>query len=604
MAPLEENKMAGKHRILTIISAALVVLAGLSSCAAIGRAPRSGSLPGEIIAAMPAENPAEESRLSARLIDEGPTVIMEICWMLVPPGTGDDTGARYALSGLSRHVGRPGAETERRIYSEVLIEALENASDREVKAFLIRQLQLVGKEEAVTPLGEYLNNQNLCEPAAQALLAIGTPAVEGEFLKALPSAGEQSSITIIKALGDLRCRAAAFEVWKYTASGNSDLRDAALYALANIGPVSSEMLLGKETESASSYERAAATSYLLLYAKRMAEAGMKEESAAICREIMRKRAAEGEENIQTAALATLVEILEEESLVDVYVASRSPNIQIRRAALTIALDFPGENATLMWLNLQMRAEPGLQSEIRSMLRQRSDHYPVPALREAIEEWDKEELARQKAIAWTSLDSLAMVEEGFSSLFNGNDLTGWIGDTFGYLVEDGSIVVDPERRGGGGNLYTVQEYDNFILRFQFRLTPGANNGLGIRAPLEGDAAYAGMELQILDNSAETYANLQPYQYHGSIYGVVPARRGYQKPVGEWNTQEVIADGRQITVILNGRVIVNADIDEASTPETMDHRDHPGLKREKGHIGFLGHGSRVEFRNIWIKEKSEF
>jgi hypothetical protein len=190
------------------------------------------------------------------------------------------------------------------------------------------------------------------------------------------------------------------------------------------------------------------------------------------------------------------------------------------------------------------------------------------------------------------------EDDFIPLFSGKDLAGWVGDKEGYGVEDGKIVVHPDR--GSGNLYTEKEYGDFILRFEFRLTPGANNGLGIRTPLEGDAAYLGMELQILDNSAEKYKDLAPYQYHGSIYGVVPARRGHLKPVGEWNEQEVIADGRRITVRLNGATIVDADIDAAGTPQTMDGRDHPGLKREIGHIGFLGHGSRVEFRNIRIKE----
>lgn len=230
-----------------------------------------------------------------------------------------------------------------------------------------------------------------------------------------------------------------------------------------------------------------------------------------------------------------------------------------------------------------------------MLRGRAATWPTPMLEEAIGIWDTE----GEQAAWASADSLDLVDEGFTSLFNGFSMEGWTGDTIGYVAEEGSIVVDPERSGGGGNLYTADEYDNFVLRFQFRLSPGANNGLGIRAPLEGDAAYVGMELQILDNSSERYAELQPYQYHGSIYGVVPAERGWQKPVGEWNTQEVIADGRRITVILNGHVIVDADIDEASTPETIDHRDHPGLARLTGHIGFLGHGSRVEFRNLWIK-----
>ena len=122
------------------------------------------------------------------------------------------------------------------------------------------------------------------------------------------------------------------------------------------------------------------------------------------------------------------------------------------------------------------------------------------------------------------------------------------------------------------------------------------------PTEGDAAYVGMELQILDNDAPIYKNLEPYQYHGSVYGVIPAKRGALKPVGEWNYQEVIAKGNHIKVILNGEVIVDGDIAKASDngKATADHKQHPGLLNEKGHIGFLGHGSEVHFRNIRIKE----
>jgi len=184
-------------------------------------------------------------------------------------------------------------------------------------------------------------------------------------------------------------------------------------------------------------------------------------------------------------------------------------------------------------------------------------------------------------------------EGFIPLFNGKDLTGWTGHTSAYRVEDGKLV-------GGGSIYPAKQYGDFVFRFEFKLTPGANSGVALRSPMVGSAAYTGMEIQILDDTADRYKHLQPYQYHGSIYGVVPAKRGHLKPVGQWNTEEITAKGPHVTIKLNGVTIVDADIIKASTPKTMDRKHHPGLKRTKGHLGFVGHGSRVEFRNIRIKE----
>lgn len=200
---------------------------------------------------------------------------------------------------------------------------------------------------------------------------------------------------------------------------------------------------------------------------------------------------------------------------------------------------------------------------------------------------------------TDTNLIGKSEEDFVSIFNGKDLDGWVGATKGYVVEDGNLVC---LKKGGGNLFTEDEYSDFNLRFEFKLEPGANNGLAIRAPLEGNAAYVGMELQILDDADDVYKSLKPYQYHGSIYGVVPAKRGHLKPVGEWNSQEVIANGRRVKVILNGETIVDADLDEASKDGTVDGNKHPGLKNKSGHIGFLGHGARIEFRNLRIKDLS--
>lgn len=199
----------------------------------------------------------------------------------------------------------------------------------------------------------------------------------------------------------------------------------------------------------------------------------------------------------------------------------------------------------------------------------------------------------------SVGSLQAQEAGFVSLFDGQSLNGWVGNKSSYLVKEGMIVIEP-KGGGGGNLYTEKEYGNFVLRFEFQLTPGANNGLGIHAPLEGDAAYVGKEFQILDNEAEKYAGLQTYQYHGSLYGVMPAKRGFLRPTGEWNQQEVRINHPYVTVILNGEIILEGNYLEESQSGTLDKKEHPGLARSRGHIGFLGHGDLVRFRNIKIKE----
>jgi len=196
------------------------------------------------------------------------------------------------------------------------------------------------------------------------------------------------------------------------------------------------------------------------------------------------------------------------------------------------------------------------------------------------------------------------EQGFELLFDGKTVSPdiWQDEKSiaGYPVENGAIVCRK-----GGNLLTKKEYGDFIFRFEFKLPAAGNNGIGIRAKsVDSNVAYDGMEIQVLDSNDPSYSGLQPYQAHGSIYGVVPAKRNpekndYQKPVGEWNYQEIIAIGPKIIVILNGEMIVNADISEFKTKPTMDGIEHPGLHRARGFIGFLGHNDPVEFRNIRIK-----
>ena len=207
-------------------------------------------------------------------------------------------------------------------------------------------------------------------------------------------------------------------------------------------------------------------------------------------------------------------------------------------------------------------------------------------------------------------TLSILESAnWNDLFNGKDLSGWTGDTTGYVAEDGLLVC----KKGGKNLSTEKEYGDFAFTFEFKLEESGNNGVGIRVPEGGYPAKNGMEIQILDHSGAKYNGeaemadgkkrkmswLKPWQYHGSIYGVVPAKTGYLKPVGQWNSETIVAIDDHIMVILNGAVIVDAFLDD-TTP--VDGGEHPGIKNKKGHIMLAGHSDRVEFRNLRIADYS--
>jgi len=194
----------------------------------------------------------------------------------------------------------------------------------------------------------------------------------------------------------------------------------------------------------------------------------------------------------------------------------------------------------------------------------------------------------------------LAEEGFVPLFDGTSLKGWfvvnqMGP--GFLVRDGMIVCPVD---GGQKLMTEKEYGNFVLRLEFKLEADGNNGIGIRAPRDGQTSVHGMESQLLDQSGPKYGpmKLKPEQYHGSIYDVWPARTGFLKPAGEWNEQEIRAEGRRITIRLNGSVILDADLNLVTEPAVL--KKHPGLARKSGHIVLLGHQAHVEFRNLRIRE----
>lgn len=185
--------------------------------------------------------------------------------------------------------------------------------------------------------------------------------------------------------------------------------------------------------------------------------------------------------------------------------------------------------------------------------------------------------------------------GFTALSNGSDLSNWAGAVDNYEIVDGAIRC---KQGKGGVLHTKDQYGDFMARLEFKLPPAGNNGLAIRYPGTGDAAYSGMcELQVLDTEHPQYAKLDPRQAHGSAYGMIAAHRGYHRPTGEWNFQEVTVQGSKLKVELNGYIILDGDL--STVTEFMANSPHPGKDLKSGFFGFAGHGDAVEFRNVEIK-----
>jgi len=186
-------------------------------------------------------------------------------------------------------------------------------------------------------------------------------------------------------------------------------------------------------------------------------------------------------------------------------------------------------------------------------------------------------------------------QAFHTIFAG-DLSNWKGAVDDYEVNEGVLRCKPQH---GGLLLYDKELANFIVRVEFRLPPGGNNGLAIRSPGEGDTAYNGMcELQVLDTEHENFGGLDPRQTHGSAYGMAAAERGYLRPTGEWNFQQVTVDGSTIKVELNGWEILDTDLSEVA--EYMHDSAHPGKDRTSGYFGFAGHNDPVEFRAVTLRE----
>ncbi|MGB7295992.1 MAG: DUF1080 domain-containing protein [Candidatus Aminicenantales bacterium] len=337
--------------------------------------PQASTIPAEvskILIQFPAPGPTEKISLAAGIFKLGEAGIEEICRRLSPAGKADDSLARFALEAAGTYAMRPGGEKERSVFARAVIRALKSEGNPGVQAFLIGRLQQAGGRESVDPLSRFLNDSILFEPAAQALLSIRSPGAEDAFIKALGRSKGPNTVTLIQALGELRSRKTVSRIITFASSDQPDIRDAGLFALANIGDPRTEFALSRIDIASSPLEKAGAAARYLLFAKRLAEDGRKEAGLRIARNLLEKNRGAGESQVRSAALTLAAQILGADSLPELVQAMESPDPAFRGCALEIACQIPGDEATRRFVAKAAEVPSGTRAQIVEMLGRRED----------------------------------------------------------------------------------------------------------------------------------------------------------------------------------------------------------------------------------------
>ncbi|HMA54752.1 MAG TPA: HEAT repeat domain-containing protein, partial [Acidobacteriota bacterium] len=335
----------------------------------------------------PAETPAAKDALCADLVKLGPAALAETCARVLPPGSGDDSKARFAVNGLAVYVTRAGAGTERLLFTRTLLAALAAKPDKQVASFLMSQIQLTGKTEAVKPLAGYLKDDALAGPAAAALQAIGGPEAARGLLKGLDTAPQGARVSIVDALGGMRSRESVKKLLALAESNDEGLRRAARSALANIGDPSAGPALSRIRVATSQGERAQAPGLYLLFARRLAESGHTADALAAARSILDSHNGPGDSHVASDALALLVSILKDKAVPDLLAAADSPVLALRCASLEMAATVGKDDVTARWVEKARVSGPEVRAGIVTMLGRRGDKTALPYVRESLRSSD-------------------------------------------------------------------------------------------------------------------------------------------------------------------------------------------------------------------------
>ena len=375
----------------------------------------------ELVKQMPAQDAAAAAELSAKLVAAGPAGVKEIAAMLVEPSKTDDSKARFALHGMAVYVARPGAEAERKMLVETLAGVLDGDIHWLVKSFLIQQLQLAGGKESIDVLAKFLLDENLCEFATQALLAIRLPECADAIRTALPNAKGGTRLTLVQALGILRDVKAVPAVLKASADQDREVRLAALFALGNIGDPAVADTLIKASSPEALYERAKATDALLLLGQRLVEGDKKADAEKVFRHLLTSRTAAEDSHVRCGALRGLVAAAGEKATDDLMGALKAEDADVRAVAADVTAALPGDAVAKRLIESLQGATPAARADTLGLLARRGDKAALPVALEAAKDADKAvRKAAIKAVAAIGKDEMIPNLIEFLSSKDGDD----------------------------------------------------------------------------------------------------------------------------------------------------------------------------------------
>ena len=577
----------------------------------------------DIVKQLPTDNTASFNKLMGELIQQG-----DVIGYLAPrlTATGDsDTLFRYAISGLTMYASK---ETSRKaLVAKSLCNAIVKAKSDEIRDFLFIQLQYVAGDESVKTAAKYLNNARLSDAAARVLVKIGSDVAGKALTKALGKTKNTQQLTIVQAIGDMRYKPALKAVTALAITGNASLRKVALHSLAQIADPSSEKILAEAVAKAEyKYEITNALgSYMIFLENSRKEAGsetlLNRRDGLVITQLFKIAADDPSGAYFDKALYAYIDktgasrntpaqklLMLRDGLDIAQTPEQKQTIlrQIARTGTFLGLLTAGKYLDDSNNDVQQAAVQAVQT-IALANPQYYGTEIIALLNKAIAVNKDPEANSQKQAILKHLSELQQ-DEGFVSMFNGRDLTGWKGLVENpiartnmtpkelaekqtkadeimrrdWTVKNGILIFDGPAYD---NLCSAKDYGDIEMYIDWRIEPEGDAGIYLRGSPQiqiWDIALTDLGAQV--GSGGLYNNTK----HSAKPLVVA-----DNPVYEWNSFYIKMIGEKVTVYLNGQLVV-----DNVTLENFWNRNIPIF--ETGAIELQAHGDRTEYRDIYVRE----